>query len=118
MTGPYLEPDLRTPEPFVDRVVLRWVAAAALLGVLAGAAITAVTHDVPVEAPGSAWRTDYDRGWAWMVASQHRDPRPDELAQAECRWWADGEGADLIEQRDAFVAGCDTAARMTPLEAP
>ncbi|ALE77697.1 hypothetical protein WY02_03685 [Pseudonocardia sp. AL041005-10] len=94
-------------------------AALAVLAVLVGGVLAATPPDTtaPTE-PDSAWRTDYDRGWAWLVESQRREPRPDELARAECRFWADGDGRTFVEQRAAFVAGCDTAARMTPLEAP
>lgn len=116
MPREHLEPDL-TPrqEPALTVVA----AALAVLAVLVGGVLVLTPADTaaPTE-PDSAWRTDYDRGWAWLVESQRREPRPDELARAECRFWADGYGRNVISQRAAFVAGCDTAARMTPLEAP
>jgi hypothetical protein len=120
VTGPVLRPDLRPPAGW-DRAVARWLGVAALLGVLVGAVITLTAlsaSGTAPEAPGSAWRSDYDRGWSWLVESQRRDPRPDELARAECRFWADGDGRDVVRLRAPFVAGCDAAARMTPLEAP
>lgn len=117
MQRDYLSPP--PPRRDADRGLTGAAAAVAVLAVLVGGVLvlTPATPDVPT-APDSAWRTDYDRGWAWLVESQRREPRPDELARAECRFWADGDGRTVVVYRAAFVAGCDTAARMTPLEAP